>query len=119
MSGRFRVNGWSSLALSLILVAANVGAPFRTSMLGRTFLDAQRHNFAASTRFVARATAHADVAHGFRAVVGLSDGGDGADAIDSGANSRPEPPLLLHPHLAFAFRQARLHAALPVCPLRC
>src|SRR4051812_28421271 len=84
-------NAWSSFVLALILLAANVGAPFRTCALGRTFLDGRSHQVAVGPRIWVRAIAQADVAHGFRAVVGIS--GDDTDAIDADASSRPYPAL--------------------------
>src|SRR5436309_1142072 len=38
MRGRLRYKLWSSSLLSLLLIAANVGASFRTSALGRSLL---------------------------------------------------------------------------------
>ena len=117
MRGPLFVNAWSSLVLSLIVLSANIGAPFRTSAVGRTFLDCQCRDLAAGRQVQVRAIPHADVAHGFRAVVGIS--GEGPDAIDADASCCPYPATLLHRSLAFPVRQARLLAVRPVCPLRC
>lgn len=117
MRRALRVNAWSSFVLSLILLAANVCAPFRTSTVGRTFLDGQCRDFAAGTWLRVRAITHADVAHGFRAVVGVS--GADPDALDPEASAHPYPATPIRPSLALAVRQARLPAERPSCPLRC
>jgi hypothetical protein len=116
MRGLFRLNAWSTLVLSLVLLAANVGAPFRTS-LGRTFLDGPSQDFAASGRLRVRVITGAGITCGFRAVVGISGGSP--DAPDSAAGSRPYPAFSLRLAAAFSPRQPHPPAVRPVCPLRC
>jgi hypothetical protein len=86
MPGSLRNTFWSRCILSLILLAANVGAPFRTSALGRVFLESQRPNPAAGSMVRVRAVSPGGASQGYRAVVGLARGG--SDKSDSGANSR-------------------------------
>jgi hypothetical protein len=117
MCRRFPINGWSGFVLSLILLAANVGAPFRTSTLGRTFLDVECVDPTPGAQVRVRAITHAEVALGFRAVVGISGGGP--DAMACKASPRPDPAILLLARPALAFRQARPPAERPACPLRC
>jgi hypothetical protein len=117
MHEQLRFNIWSSLVLSLILFATNVGAPFRTA-LGRTFLDGpSQQAFPESPVVRVRAIPSAGVASGFRVVVGLS--GDDTDALDSETGTRPYPALLPRPAAASPPRQASPPAARPVRPLRC
>jgi hypothetical protein len=102
--------------LSLVLLVANVGAPFRTCDLGRAFL-AQASQTAAHVAPIVRvrAVSAAGVTHGFRAVVGLTKGGP--DGAVPGARLHP---CALRPS---ADRLATRHLGLPVFrpnpPLRC
>ncbi|MHC5544597.1 hypothetical protein ACYOEI_40720, partial [Singulisphaera rosea] len=61
------------LILSLVLLTANVGAPFRTSTLGRAFLDDMRQQHVATRSIVrVRAISPPGASVGHRVVVGLS-----------------------------------------------
>jgi hypothetical protein len=86
MGGSIRKILWSPWVLSLILIAANVGAPFRTSALGRVLLQNLRRNPATSSTVRVRAVSASGASQGYRAIVGLARGG--SDELDPAANPR-------------------------------
>jgi hypothetical protein len=109
-----RPEGWlkvgSRYLLGLILLTANVAAPFRTSALGRALLEDLRQR--AATSAVIRVRAHAPIGSsvGFRAVVGIARGGaDGSHVrptarrvwtVLSAPSGSPHPalrPLVVQP----------------------
>jgi hypothetical protein len=91
-----RLGFWPRCVLSLILLTANIGAPFRTSGLGRIFPENLRQNLA--TCFVVgvrvRVVSPSGSALGFRAVVGLARGG-GPDEKGTSASPRSFSDILL------------------------
>ena len=119
MAAFFRRNRILSLALSLILLAASVAAPFRTHAFGRTLLFGSGQGFAHATAVIrVRAVAGGGFAQGFRAVVGVSKGGAGGPAAKLPARtyrSRPSSSVAsTHPSHQSACLNARPHP-----PLRC
>ena len=85
----------AATSLSLIVLIANIAAPFRTSA-GRTPLTF--HGQRGSSQSVARvrATSQIGASHGFRAVVGLPEGGSGEASLPAEsplfpATSLPSP----------------------------
>lgn len=115
MPGSFRINFWSPCILSLILLAANIGAPFRTSAWGRVFLESLRQKAAAHSVVRVRTVSPSRASQGFQAVVGLARGGP--DEADSGARPHACPVLLPSPtetlsHLPRARPIARPHPVL-------
>ena len=89
------IKPWSCLALSLILLTANIGAPFRSTALGRTLLSESRNHFAASPVVRVRGVSPIGAALGFRSVVGLGKGG--RDAVAPGSTPGPFLTLLSPP----------------------
>jgi hypothetical protein len=101
MPGSLRNTFWSRGILALILVAANIGAPFRTSALGRVLLQNLRRNPASCSVIRVRAVSQGGASQGYRAIVGLARGGP--DEKDPAANSRVFSGFLrssteIHPH---------------------
>lgn len=71
-----RSQSWIRSLLALIVITANVGAPFRTSAFGRAFLgDLSRSAASHSPVVRVRAISHLGAALGHRAPVGLGKGG--------------------------------------------
>ena len=119
MAAFFRRNRILSAALSLILLAASVAAPFRTHAFGRTILFGSGYHSAHSMAVIrVRAVVGGGFAQGFRAVVGLSKGGAGSRSAELPARtyrSRPSSSLAsTHPSHQCARLTARPHP-----PLRC
>jgi hypothetical protein len=84
MPGSFRNTFWTRCVLALIVLAANIGAPFRTSALGRVLLESLRQNPATASVVRVRAISSAGASQGFRVVVGLARGG--SDETDRAAS---------------------------------
>jgi hypothetical protein len=89
MRGSFRLDFWSRCVLSLIVLTANIGAPFRTSAVGRVLLESLRQDTAPSAVVRVRAASPVGTSQGFRAVVGLAKGGpdEPAPAMNSHTTS--------------------------------
>jgi hypothetical protein len=85
MLGLLRFTFWSRCVLSLLLLAANIGAPFRMATTGRVLLESLRQNPATGLVVRVRSVSPSGVSQGFRAVVGLATGDP--DEADPGANS--------------------------------
>ncbi len=92
MRGHSYLHFWPRLALALILLAANVCAPFRTS-LGRLLLDGVGHDIANHSVVRVRVVSPSGASCGFRAVVGFGRG------EPEGEVSAPRPRV----HFAFTF----------------
>jgi hypothetical protein len=73
MRGRSNYDFWHRLALALIVLAANVCAPFRTT-LGRQLLDGVRHNVGTRSVVRVRVVSPSGASQGFRVVTGLGRG---------------------------------------------
>jgi hypothetical protein len=102
--------------LSLLILTTNVVAPFSTSSLVRVFLGSVLPNVASSPIVRVRAVSHGGVTQGFRAVVGLANGGQDGSAPQPKSRttstfSLPERPHRLH-SLGFGLTR-------PTPPLRC
>ncbi len=116
MRGSFYGVSWSPTILSLIVLTANIGAPFHSSATGLAFPINQRQNAATSPVIRARAIAPPGASDEFSAVIGIARGG-------------PEPSDPGSERLAFsAFPSStdtllRRYGASPVVwlspPLRC
>ena len=117
MRGSLRNNSWSRYVLSLILLATNIGAPFRTSTLGRVFLQNSGWNAATSTVVRVRVVPPVGSSQGFRVVVGLS--GNDPDRADSAANARAFSDVLLSLTDAFPSRHGDRPVVRPHPFLRC
>lgn len=86
---------WSRLALSLIVLTANIGAPFRSSALGRIVLNRTGTQTHAGPVVRVRSVSPLGSARGFRSVVGLGDGG--GDETYPRPTPSPFPALLPPP----------------------
>ena len=86
---------WFRFALAVVVLSANVGAPFNTSAFGRTILAGPGRHAATSPVLRVRVTTQAGASHGFRAVVGFSAGGPGVAGV--GPNTRPFSAFLPSP----------------------
>ncbi len=102
--------------LSLIVLIANVAAPFRTPT-GRSLLRCPRQSD--TTRSVARVrvVSHAGAFQGFRAVVGFAKGNSGEGAPASAA--RTFPIRLPSSAVPSQVRVMDLTGSIPLPPLRC
>jgi hypothetical protein len=92
MRGRCCFHYWGCLGLALILLSANVRAPFRTP-LGRLLLSGVNHDVATRSVVRVRVVSPSGASCGFRVVVGLSRGGSEGDV------SAPRPRV----HFVFTF----------------
>jgi hypothetical protein len=102
MGYQFRRTDPFRCLLSLLLLAAGVGAPFRTHMSRRTVLFASHRGPARSAIVRVVALTDGGISRGFRAVVGIA-GGESADArVDH------EHPRNLWTHLSASASAARL-----------
>ena len=117
MRGLRRLDIWCRALLALILLVANILAPFRTSSLGRAFLESVCQ--AVSDHSVVRAPAATPgvMSVGHRAVVGVAREGGGV--AESGARSNASPAFLPFPADAFPCRQAARPGLCPTPRLRC
>lgn len=102
--------------VSLIVLIANVAAPFRTPT-GRSLLRCPRQSD--TTRSVARVrvVSHAGAFHGFRAVVGFAKGDSGETPPTPDA--RLFPIILPSSTVKSQDRLLNLTSTLPLPPLRC
>lgn len=102
--------------LSLIVLIANVAAPFRTPT-GRSLLRCPRQSD--TTRSVARVrvVSHAGAFQGFRAVVGFAKGNSGKTA--TAADIRPFPIIPPSSTVKIPDRLMDLTGTTPQPPLRC
>ena len=110
MRGSSQTTLWSRHVLSLILLTANIGAPFRSTALGRTLLEDLRPHPAACSLVRVRGTSPVGISLGFRAVVGFEKGGPGE--AETGATAPTFPAHgseLTGPHFSprFDLRAAR------------
>lgn len=112
-----RIDLWSQSLLSLIVLTANIGAPFRTSAGGRAFLENLSRHAATCSVIRVRTTSPVGASHGFRAVVGFAKGGP--DGPDPERASRPSAPFLQCRTVLQAGRPFDRPIARPSPPLRC
>ena len=104
------------LILAVIVLTANVGAPFSTSRLGRVFLRSAVKHAAAQSVVRVRVVAQVGSLQGFRAVVGCSGGEPGK--IEPGSSNRVLPAHSPH-RLSLQPRLIGFTASRPNPPLRC
>ncbi len=107
---------FSRILLSLILLTANIGAPFLTSDVGRAFLDNLGQHVPAHSVARVRVVAHAGSTHGFRAVVGLAKG-ESPEAL--GPNVSKFFALIHSPADIPPHRLIELPVLQPIPPQRC
>lgn len=110
---QLRPSSFFRCGVSLVLLVASVGAPFRSHALGRTWLSAAPHAGGHHTAIRVHAVSGGGVTCGFRVVAGVVGGGrhaagararvhwDVADAPRTIAPSSaaPRAATLLHPPL--------------------
>jgi len=102
--------------LAVIVLTANVGAPFSTSKLGRVFLRSAVKHAAAQSVVRVRVVAQVGSLQGFRAVVGCSGGGPGK--VGPGSSDRGLPARFPH-RFSLQPRLIGFAASRPNPPLRC
>jgi hypothetical protein len=102
---------------SLILLTANVAAPFRTAALGRVLLTDQSPTVVTRAVVRVRVVTPAGSSQGFRSVVGLAKGGP--DKSGPEANPHPLSSFLPVSPETSRRRPADLPFARPNPPLRC
>jgi hypothetical protein len=117
MRSLVRVEFWSHAVLSLVVLTANVGAPFRTSALVRTFLGVPPHDATANAVIRVRVISSTAASLGFRAVVGVAKGGTDKGRLTTNFRLSltflpSATGVLPRRHATFAFRP-------PNPPLRC
>jgi hypothetical protein len=117
MGGLPHINRWARSVLSLILLTANVGAPFSSSDLSRSLLASLPRNVAPSPVVRVRTLSPSATSHGFRAVVGLSMGGP--DDAHRGPISPTFSALPPSPTVIRADRHGHPAGTPPHTPLRC
>jgi hypothetical protein len=117
MRGSLRSKRWVHLLLSLIVLSANVGAPFRSAARGRALLAGLRLNGLSCPVVRLRSTSPVGVNQGFRAVVGLDKGGPGKP--DRGSPPRASLTLLPSPGDTPACRHSAPRAPRSNPHLRC
>lgn len=117
MSRRLRPGFWSRTVLSLLLLAANVDAPFCASGLVRTPLGRLGRDHASRSAVRIRVVSPIGASHGFRAVVGVS-GDPGEGGARASRLAFPACPLDPH-HSPPARGQVRRLPAPPHPRLRC
>lgn len=116
MRGGFWSKAWFRPLFTLVLLTANVAAPFRTDSLVRVILSGPWQRVGSAPVVRVRAVTPGGLFQGFRAVVGLTRrGGDTAP----GAGSTPVTLLSrIPPRRVACTRGGRV--SLPLCsPLRC
>jgi len=117
MHGLFGGEFWYPTVLSLIVLMANIGAPFHSSATGLAFPINQRQNAATSPVIRARAIAPSGASDEFPALIGLAKGGP--DPSDPGS----EAPALSAFLPSSTDTLLRRHGASPLVwlspPLRC
>ena len=108
---------WTHPLVSLLLLAANLGAPFNTADQGRVFLGGLAHAAPAQPIVRVRSVSPCGMTQGYRAVVGLVKGGAAGPASRPPAAWRQLPP----PADAIAARPAVVATSIPRMspPLRC
>jgi hypothetical protein len=117
MRGQLPIHFCFRSVFSLILLTANVAAPFRTAALGRVLLT--EHSPIVATRPVVRVrvVTPSGSSQGFRSVVGLAKGGPDESGPKANAlafsSFLPVSPEMSRP------RPADLPDARPNPPLRC
>lgn len=116
MRGASGLGSWFRPLFSLLLLAANVAAPFRTGTLVRVVLSGPWHHAATAPMVRVRAVTQVGVTQGFRAVVGLARGGHDTTPGAASARLAALSPLQTHPIPSFHGDRsvAHLHR-----PLRC
>jgi len=102
--------------LSLIVLVANVAAPFRTPT-GRSLLRCPRQSDTTRSLARVRGVSHAGAFHGFRAVVGFAKGNSGE--AGPAPEARPRPFVLPSETVQIQDRHIDLTSTLPLPPLRC
>ncbi len=117
MRGSLSINPWHKIFLSLLLLVANVFAPFRTSSFGRAFLDLLTHTAANQPVVRVRAVTSIATSIGHRAVVGLSR--RGPDVALSLTRLSAYSAFLATSTVALPCRQAARAHARPIPRLRC
>lgn len=116
MLGLMRSDHWSQTVVALLLLAANIDAPFRSAQ-GRTLLYGTGGQVATSAVGRARGLAPVGGVGGYRAVVGLGKGAPGE--AKPGARSATPPHFLPSPAGPLACRPADRPVVRPYSPLRC
>ncbi len=113
----FRRAGYSRSILALIIIIANVGAPFRWSAFGRVLLSDLSQPVATHSVVRIRALSQAPSVVGHRAVVGLRKGGP---AVVSPLSTLSSPSAYLAGStLRFARSSGERLVVRPNPPLRC
>jgi hypothetical protein len=69
---------WFRVAFAVILLIANIGAPFRSATSGRVFLERLRPSNHTQAVIRVRAISPSGLTQGYRAPVGLARGGSNA-----------------------------------------
>ena len=117
MRGSRGLNAWCSALLSLILLVANILAPFRTSTLGRAFLESVCQTVSDDSVDRVRPVTPVATSVGHRAVVGLAR--EAGCVAESGTRSQASPVFLPTPTDAFPRPQAARPGVGPTPRLRC
>src|SRR4051794_35575084 len=117
MGGSPRSIFWPRLVVMLTLLAANIGAPFRSSDMSRPLLAHLPQGATPGAVIRVRALTSSGVSQGFRVVVGLS--GRGQDPSDRGTPSRSPATILPAPTDARPGTPTRPASRTPNPPLRC
>ena len=117
MRGPHQANLWPHSLLCLVLLAGNVGAPFRTSDMGRNLLASLPRTASVATIVRVRAVSSAGMTHGFRAVIGLAKGGP--DDVARGERLHPSSALRRSSADALPTRHVGPPVARRNPPLRC
>jgi hypothetical protein len=102
--------------LAVMVLTANVGAPFSTSKLGRVFLRSAVKHAAAQSVVRVRVVAQVGSLQGFRAVVGCS-GGEPVQR-EAGPSDRGISPVFSN-RLFVQSRRLGFTSSRPNPPLRC
>jgi hypothetical protein len=114
MSKPFAINAATRALIALVLLTANVAAPFRTSAIGRTVLGDVSGSLPTCHTVRVRGYSTFAAVPGFRAITGVAKGGSDDDAAPERGPSIWSP--LPSPALAVPCQQP---AARPSPPLRC
>jgi len=117
MRGSHPARLWSRSVLSLVLLVANVGAPFHMSDMGRLLLASLPQPAYAAPVVRVRAVTTAGVTHGFCAVIGLIKCGPGR--AEPGASPNLSLALRTSPAHVLSGRHVDRPASRPHIPLRC
>ena len=114
-----RPGAWFRLVLSLVLLAANVAAPFRSGKLDRVMLNGPWRHVATSPVVRVRVMAQVAASQGFRAVVGFVSGGRDEASGASGPRSALFASVHHVPTYPVPPHQRGRALALLHSPLRC